>query len=214
MQDALDETADWPIDGYLIASPYYVKAVATRPAAAFHRAGGSCRVADRALQHSLPDRGQCRKRDHAAARRTSQHRRPEGLRRRPRAIDRAAPAAAGRLQGSDTGQDAQYYEALTDGADGAILLSAHIETDRFAAVRTHVAGRQPRRRAGVLGKPFRTHQARVRPAELAPAKYWLARTGLIARADVRLPMVDASAELAARLDAEIAKRMVVSMHAA
>src|SRR5215510_6958613 len=25
MMDALDETADWPIDGYLIASPYYVR---------------------------------------------------------------------------------------------------------------------------------------------------------------------------------------------
>ncbi|MFH1345190.1 MAG: 4-hydroxy-tetrahydrodipicolinate synthase, partial [Pseudomonadota bacterium] len=41
----------------------------------------------------------------------------------------------------------------------------------------------------------------------APAKYWLARTGLIARADVRLPMVEVSAELAARLDAEMATRM-------
>ena len=35
-----------------------------------------------------------------------------------------------------TGEDAQYHNALVDGADGAILLSAHIETDAFAAVRT------------------------------------------------------------------------------
>jgi 4-hydroxy-tetrahydrodipicolinate synthase len=40
----------------------------------------------------------------------------------------------------------------------------------------------------------------------APAKYWLARTGLIDSAEVRLPMVDVSPELAARLDAEIARR--------
>ena len=40
----------------------------------------------------------------------------------------------------------------------------------------------------------------------APAKYWLARTGLIDSAEVRLPMVEVSAELAARLDAEIARR--------
>ena len=40
----------------------------------------------------------------------------------------------------------------------------------------------------------------------APAKYWLARTGLIASAEVRLPMVEVSAELAARLDHEIARR--------
>ena len=40
----------------------------------------------------------------------------------------------------------------------------------------------------------------------APAKYWLARTGLIESAEVRLPMVEVGAELAARLDAEIARR--------
>jgi 4-hydroxy-tetrahydrodipicolinate synthase len=48
----------------------------------------------------------------------------------------------------------------------------------------------------------------------APAKYWLARTGLIERADVRLPMVDVSAELAARLDAEIQRRTAASTRAA
>ena len=40
----------------------------------------------------------------------------------------------------------------------------------------------------------------------APAKYWLARAGLIDSAEVRLPMVDVGVELAARLDAEIARR--------
>jgi 4-hydroxy-tetrahydrodipicolinate synthase len=40
----------------------------------------------------------------------------------------------------------------------------------------------------------------------APAKYWLARSGLIDSAEVRLPMVDVSAELAALLDEEIARR--------
>jgi 4-hydroxy-tetrahydrodipicolinate synthase len=43
----------------------------------------------------------------------------------------------------------------------------------------------------------------------APAKYWLSRTGLIDSAEMRLPMVDVSAELAARLDAEIEQRASV-----
>jgi hypothetical protein len=33
-----------------------------------------------------------------------------------------------------TGEDAQYFDALDDGADGAILLSAHFETGTFASV--------------------------------------------------------------------------------
>ena len=102
-----------------------------------------------------------------------------------------------------TGEDAQYYEALTDGADGAILLSAHIETDSFAAVRTHCAGRQPRRRARVLARLSELTRLLFAEPSPAPAKYWLARTGLIDSAEVRLPMVEVSAELAARLDAEI-----------
>ena len=40
----------------------------------------------------------------------------------------------------------------------------------------------------------------------APAKYWLAQTGLIASSEVRSPMVEVSAELAAWLDREIARR--------
>ncbi len=40
----------------------------------------------------------------------------------------------------------------------------------------------------------------------APAKYWLWRSGLIDSAEVRLPMVEVSAELAARLDAEMERR--------
>src|SRR5258708_39910679 len=33
-----------------------------------------------------------------------------------------------------TGEDAQYHEALIDGADGGILASAHIETETFATI--------------------------------------------------------------------------------
>jgi 4-hydroxy-tetrahydrodipicolinate synthase len=40
----------------------------------------------------------------------------------------------------------------------------------------------------------------------APAKYWLSRIGLIGSDEVRLPMVEVSNELAARLDQEIARR--------
>ena len=40
----------------------------------------------------------------------------------------------------------------------------------------------------------------------APAKYWLARSGLIDSAEVRLPMVEVSAELAGLLDEEIERR--------
>jgi 4-hydroxy-tetrahydrodipicolinate synthase len=40
----------------------------------------------------------------------------------------------------------------------------------------------------------------------APIKHWLWRSGLIAAAEVRLPMTEVSAELATRLDREIERR--------
>jgi 4-hydroxy-tetrahydrodipicolinate synthase len=133
-------------------------------------------------------------------------------RRRARSIEllRQRPAGFRVL----TGEDAQYYEALTDGADGAILLSAHIETDSFAAVHTH--WREGNRDAALACWQGICELTRLLFAEPSPApvKYWLARTGLIARADVRLPMVEVSAELVARLDAEIQRRTAASTRAA
>ena len=105
-----------------------------------------------------------------------------------------------------TGEDALYHEALTDGADGAILLSAHLETEAFASVQALVKQGD---RAGALAC-WKTISGLTRllfaEPSPAPAKYWLARSGLIDSAEVRLPMVEVSAELAALLDEEIERR--------
>jgi 4-hydroxy-tetrahydrodipicolinate synthase len=105
-----------------------------------------------------------------------------------------------------TGEDAEYFDALSDGADGAILLSAHIETATFAAVRALLKQSKldaARERWESVSDLTRLLFAEPSPA---PAKYWLARTGLIDSAEVRLPMVEVGDELAARLDAEMARR--------
>src|SRR5213076_3408850 len=76
-----------------------------------------------------------------------------------------------------TGEDALFYAALTQGADGGILASAHVDTARFAAIRDLLmAGDQP----GAL----RTWRAlsdlpRLLFAEPSPApiKHWLWRAG-------------------------------------
>src|SRR5581483_10319047 len=105
-----------------------------------------------------------------------------------------------------TGDDAEYFEALSDGADGGILLSAHFETATFAAIHTlitqgkHDAARE---RWDSLFDLTRLLFAEPSPS---PAKYWLAQIGLIDSAEVRLPMVEVSAELARRLDAEMTRR--------
>ena len=105
-----------------------------------------------------------------------------------------------------TGEDAQYHEALGDGADGGILLSAHLETEAFASV--HTLMKQGDHNSALACWENISELTRLLFAEPspAPAKYWLARHGLIDSAEVRLPMVEVSEALAVRLDAEIARR--------
>jgi 4-hydroxy-tetrahydrodipicolinate synthase len=205
MCDALDETAAWPIDGYLIASPYY-----TRPSQrglVQHFTALADHASWPVVLYNIPYRTAVNLTNETLL----------GLAKHPNIVG-MKDCSADRAQSIDflarrpagfrvlTGEDAQYHEALCDGADGAILLSAHLQTEVFAAVRTLM--KQGDRDAALAcweGISGLTRLLFAEPSP-APAKYWLARTGLIDSAEVRLPMVEVSAELAAWLDQEMERR--------
>jgi len=205
MQDTLDETAAWPIDGYLISSPYYVRPSQRGLLAHFTA------LADHAswpiLLYNIPYRASVGLSNETLLA-LAEHPNIVGMkdcgadRAQSRELLRTKPAGFRIL----TGEDAEYFDALDDGADGAILLSAHVETDSFAAVFAHM--RAGNREAALAAWQSVAELTRLLFAEPspAPAKHWLARTGLIASAEVRLPMVEVSNELAARLDREVARR--------
>ena len=205
MCHTLDETAAWPIDGYLIASPYY-----SRPSQRGLKQHFSA-LADHAswpiVLYNIPYRTAVNLSNETLLE-LAEHPNIVGLKDccadRAQSIDllRRRPAGFRVL----AGEDAEYYEALSDGADGAILLSAHIETGTFAAVRALL--KQGDREAARARWETVSGLTRLLFAEPSPAaaKYWLWRTGLIDSAEVRLPMVEVSSELAARLDAEIGGR--------
>ena len=206
MCHTLDETAAWPIDGYLIASPYY-----SRPSQRGLKQHFSA-LADHAawpiVLYNIPYRTAVNLANETLLE-LAEHPNIVGLKDcctdRAQSIDLLCRRPAGfRVL---TGEDALCYEALTDGADGAILLSAHIETESFAAVAALL--KQGQRDAAHARWESVSDLTRLLFAEPSPAaaKYWLWRTGLIDSAEVRLPMVEASRELAARLDAEIERRL-------
>jgi len=211
--DALDETAAWPIDGYLIASPYY-----TRPSQR-GLVQHFTELADHAswpiVLYNIPYRTAVNLTNETLLE-LARHPSIVGIKDccadRAQSIDFLARRPAGfRVL---TGEDAQYHEALADGADGAILLSAHLETEAFAAVQTLLRqGDRDGARACWESVSELTRLLFAEPSP-APAKHWLARTGLIDSAEVRLPMVEVSAELAALLDAEIERRRTASVRAA
>jgi 4-hydroxy-tetrahydrodipicolinate synthase len=205
MLDTLDETAAWPIDGYLIASPYY-----TRPSQR-GLVQHFTTLADHAswpvVLYNIPYRTAVNLTNETLLR-LAGHPNIVGIKDcsadRAQSIDLLARRPAGfRVL---TGEDAQYHEALCDGADGAILLSAHLETEAFAAVRTLM--KQGDRDAAQACWETISGLTRLLFAEPspAPAKYWLARARLIDSPEVRLPMVEVSTELAAWLDQEMERR--------
>jgi 4-hydroxy-tetrahydrodipicolinate synthase len=205
MLDTLDETAAWPIDGYLIASPYY-----TRPSQR-GLVQHFTTLADHAswpvVLYNIPYRTAVNLTNETLLQ-LAGHPNIVGIKDcsadRAQSIDLLARRPAGfRVL---TGEDAQYHEALCDGADGAILLSAHLETEAFAAVRTLM--KQGDRDAAQACWETISGLTRLLFAEPspAPAKYWLARAGLIDSPEVRLPMVEVSTELAAWLDQEMERR--------
>jgi 4-hydroxy-tetrahydrodipicolinate synthase len=209
MLDALDQTAAWPIDGYLIASPYYL-----RPSqrGLLQHFGALADHASRPIVvYNIPYRTAVNLANETLLQ-LAHHPNIVGLKDccadRAQSIDflRRRPAGFRVL----TGEDAQYHEALADGADGAFLLSAHIETDAFAAVRRlMMEGNSDAALAHWQTISELTRLLFAEPSP-APAKYWLSRTGLIDSAEVRLPMVEVSPALAARLDLEIRRRTAAS----
>jgi 4-hydroxy-tetrahydrodipicolinate synthase len=104
------------------------------------------------------------------------------------------------------GEDAQFHVALAQGADGGILASAHVETERFAAI--HAAHRDDGdTRAALKLWHDLLDLPRLLFAEPSPApvKYWLYRQGLIDSPEVRLPLTSVTPQLAARIDREIGR---------
>lgn len=99
-----------------------------------------------------------------------------------------------------TGEDAEFFGALSNGADGGVLASAHVETTRFAAVRRALlAGDRDGALAQWSGLIDLVRLLFAEPSP-APIKHWLWRRGLIASPELRLPMSGISTDLAARLD--------------
>lgn len=99
-----------------------------------------------------------------------------------------------------TGEDSHYYTALAQGADGGILVSAHVQPAALATLRSKLLGGD---RAGALaGWTHLADLPRLLFAEPSPGavKHWLWRAGLIDSPEMRLPMVPISADLAARID--------------
>lgn len=203
--DTLRRTAAWPIDGYLISCPYYSRP--TQNGMIRHFSALADRAAHPVMIYNIPYRTGVNLGNDAMLQ-LADHQNIVGLKDccaiRAQSIEllHRRPARFAVL----TGEDAQTWDALADGADGAILASAHIETEAFASVVKLLAAGD--RDGALIRWRSVSDLTKLLFSEPSPApiKYWLWRTGLIDSPELRLPMTEVSSELAARLDRDIAAR--------
>jgi len=205
MCDAIDETATWPIDGYLISSPYYLRP--SQRGLLQHFTELADHAAWPIVLYNIPYRSAVGMTNETLLK-LAEHPNIVGLKDccadRAQTIEllRHRPAGFRVL----TGEDAQYHDALVDGADGGILLSAHVETEGFASVRRLLAAGHHDAALAAWQRVSELTRLLFAEPSPAPAKHWLWRTGLIDSPEVRSPIVAVSDTLAAKLDHEIACR--------
>lgn len=108
-----------------------------------------------------------------------------------------------------TGEDALYFTMMCNGADGGILASAHLTTERFVEIarlikaNDHVAARAIwSSLQGFVPKLFQE-------ANPMPIKHCLWRQGLLASPECRLPLSSISDGLAQEIDHWLEKAKIV-----
>jgi 4-hydroxy-tetrahydrodipicolinate synthase len=200
----LKRTANWPVDGYLIACPYY-----TRPSQRgllLHFSALADSTSRPIMIYNIPYRTGVNLGNEAMLQ-LAERRNIVGVKNccadTLQTVDllRRRPPGFAVL----TGEDALFFGDMVRGCDGAILASAHLETEAFAVVRQRIladdrlgASMEWRRLAEVPQLLF----AEPSPA---PLKYWLWRAGLIDSPEVRMPMVPVGADLAGSIDRQISR---------
>ena len=198
----LARTAPWPLDGYLIACPYY-----TRPSQAgllLHFAALAEATARPIMLYNIPYRTGVNLGNETMLRLAERSnivgvkdccgdtlQSVELLRKRPRGFAVL------------TGEDALFYGALVRGSDGGILASAHVHTDAFARVRERLTAGDRLRASAEWRQLAEIPRLLFSEPSPAPLKHWLWRAGLIASPELRLPMTPVGSALAAELDRRV-----------
>ncbi|GGC29646.1 4-hydroxy-tetrahydrodipicolinate synthase [Siccirubricoccus deserti] len=202
---ALERSAAWPLDGYLVTCPYY-----TRPSQEGmlrHFSALAEATARPIMIYNIPYRtgvnlGNAAMLDLAA--------RPNIIGVKDCSADMAQSFDLLRRKPPGfavlTGEDAFFHPMLTQGAEGGIVASAHVETRAFAAVPALLReGDGPGALAAWRAICDLPRLLFAEPSP-APIKHWLWRAGLIDSPEVRLPMIAVSDGLATRIGQEVERR--------
>jgi 4-hydroxy-tetrahydrodipicolinate synthase len=200
---AVTHTARWAIDGYLIACPYYTKP--SQDGMFQHFAAIDESAAKPIIVYNIPHRTGVNLSNQTLLQ-LAERANIVGVKDCCGDATQSFDLVRSKPEGFSVlvGEDPLFYSALVQGADGGITASAHIHTRNFAAIRGKLIAQD---HMGALAEwNALADLPRLLFAEPSPApiKRWLWRVGLIDSPEVRLPMVQVTAEFATRLDHAVA----------
>lgn len=99
-----------------------------------------------------------------------------------------------------TGEDGLFFSQLCSGADGGILASAHLATERFVEIAQRIAANDHQGARAIWLPLQRIIPKLFEEANPIPIKHCLWRQGLIASPECRLPLTSVSDGLGKTLD--------------
>ncbi len=195
---SIDDTRDWPIDGYLIAAPYF-----TRPSQEGlyqHFSGAAEETARPIIVYNIPYRTAVNITNETMIR-LAAHQNIVGVKDCCADVNQTAELLRIRPRGFSVlvGDDANFFRHVSLGADGGILASAHLAPNGYSEVLRFIR-RNQRDEAQAVWDSF-AHMIPLLFAEPnpGPLKFCLHQRGLIASPDVRLPIMPISEGLQERL---------------
>lgn len=103
-----------------------------------------------------------------------------------------------------TGEDILFYVTLALGGQGGILASSHVKTEMFVDVYKKMKENKQEEAFAIWKQLYDFIPLLFKEPNPAPVKYLLNKLGMIASPEVRLPLMQVSDELKAKLDRIIA----------
>lgn len=196
----IEATRDWPIQGYLVPSPAYV-----RPSqeGLYRHFLAVADATDRPISlYNIPYRTGVNIANDTLLKLVAERSTIVGVKDCCSDAEQSFDLLARRPEGFSVlnGEDGQYYTALVHGADGGITASAHAAPSAFAQVLRDLRAGDQRSALAIwndLAEIVRLFFSEPNPA---PVKHWLWRAGLIASPELRLPMTGVTPALAGRID--------------
>ncbi len=204
LSDEMAQTTDWPIDGYLVSGPNYLRPSQDGLLTFFTEIAKS--TDKPIILYNIPYRTGVNV-DNETMLALAEISNIVGVKdccgnaQQSYDLLRGAPDTFSVL----TGEDPFFYNAMVHGAPGAIVTGAHVLVDQHLQIMNEITNGNQEAALEIWNQVVHIPRLLFAEPNPAPLKYWLYREGLLKSAEVRVPFMPISSSVRSKIDAELDK---------